>query len=141
MTSAILAPAALLILWTLAMLGWMAATRVPELRKIGLDNVKPGTRGQDLEGVIDERVNWKAHNHTHLHEQPTLFYATVLILALAGFSLFDVLLAWLYVAIRMAHSVWQAKVNRLPERTTLFAVSTACLFVLAARALVVTLAG
>ena len=141
MTSAILAPAALLILWTLAMLGWMAATRLPELRKIGLDNVKPGARGQDLEGLIYDRINWKAHNHTHLHEQPTLFYATVLILALAGFTAFDVLLAWLYVAIRIAHSVWQAKVNRVPERTALFAVSTACLFVLAARALIVTLAG
>ena len=94
MTSTILTPAAVLVLWTFVMLVWMAATRGPELRKLGTDKLKPGTRGADLEGVIDERANWKAHNYNHLHEQPTLFYATVMILALAGFDAIDVALAW-----------------------------------------------
>ena len=139
MTSTILTPAAVLVLWTLAMLGWMAATRGPELRKLGTDKLKPGTRGADLEGVIDERANWKAHNYNHLHEQPTLFYATVMILALAGFNAIDVALAWAYVLLRIAHSWWQATVNDLRVRVTLFAVSSAFLLLLVLRALFATL--
>ena len=139
MTSSILTPAAALVLWTLAMLVWMAATRGPELRKLGADKLKPGTRGVDLDGVIDERVNWKAHNYNHLHEQPTLFYATVMILALAGFNAIDVALAWAYVLLRIAHSWWQATVNDLRVRVTLFAVSSAFLLLLVLRALFATL--
>ena len=44
--------------------------------------LRVGSRGVNLEGVIPDRVNWKSHNYSHLMEQPTLFYATVLILAL-----------------------------------------------------------
>ena len=139
MTSSILTPAAALVLWTLAMLVWMAATRGPELRKLGADKLKPGTRGVDLDGVIDERVNWKAHNYNHLHEQPTLFYATVMILALAGFTMIDVALAWAYVLVRIAHSWWQATVNELRTRVTLFLISSAFLLLLALRAFVSTL--
>jgi hypothetical protein len=140
MTGTILTPAAILILWTLVMLGWMAATRGPELKKLPPGKLKPGGRGQDLEGVIDDRINWKAHNYTHLHEQPTLFYATVLILALAGFTALDVLLAWAYVLVRIVHSFWQALVNRIPVRVSLFMISTAILLVLAVRASLSTLA-
>ena len=134
MTGTILTPAAVLVLWTLVMLGWMAATRGPELRKLGTDKLKPGARGVDLEGVIDERANWKAHNYNHLHEQPTLFYATVMILALAGFNAIDVALAWAYVLLRIVHSWWQASVNELRVRVTLFGISSAFLLLLALRA-------
>jgi hypothetical protein len=50
-----------------------------------------------------------------------------------------VTLAWIYVALRIVHSLWQATVNRLPVRFTLFAIYTLCLVVLAVRALMVTL--
>ncbi len=138
MTSTILTPAAVLILWTLAMLYWMGMARAPELRKLGMDKLKTGARGPDLEGVIDDRANWKAHNYNHLHEQPTLFYATIMILALAGFTATDVLLAWAYVVLRIVHSVWQATVNRLRERVMLFMISSAVLALLAIRAFLST---
>ena len=48
-----------------------------------LGNAQPGGRGQDLDGVLPDHVNWKAHNYAHLVEQPTLFYATVFVLQLA----------------------------------------------------------
>ena len=95
----VLAPAAALILWSLVVLFWMAAVRLPAIVRSGvLKDAKPGGRGQDLEGVLPDRVNWKAHNYTHLMEQPTLFYAAVVILALAGASTADVVLAWVYTA-------------------------------------------
>ena len=135
----ILTPAAALVVWTLVMMIWMAATRGPALSKLGTDKLKPGARGQDLEGLIPDEVNWKAHNYVNLLEQPTIFYAAVFVLALSGYGPVDALLAWLYVALRVVHSVWQAAVNRQPARAMLFLVSSAVLVVLALRALVATL--
>lgn len=140
MQMAMLAPASVLVLWSLVMLTWMAVTRLPALSKMGgLGAAKPGGRGQDLEGVLPDSINWKAHNFSHLMEQPTLFYATVVILALAGPSPADVSLAWGYVGLRVVHSLWQALVNTIPVRFTLFLASTACLMVLAVRAAMLTL--
>lgn len=140
MQAQMLAPAAVLIGWTLIMLVWMAATRLPALRRIGgLKNAKPGGRGQDLEGVVDDRINWKAHNYSHLVEQPTLFYAVSLIIALLGPNPTMVLVAWIYVAIRIVHSLWQATVNVVSVRFLLFMLSTLALGVLAIRALALTL--
>ncbi len=140
MQAQMLAPAAVLIAWTLIMLVWMAATRLPALRRIGgLKNAKPGGRGQDLEGVVDDRINWKAHNYSHLVEQPTLFYAVSLIIALLGPNPTMVLVAWIYVAIRIVHSIWQATVNVVSVRFLLFMLSTLALVVLAIRALALTL--
>ncbi|WP_120715913.1 MAPEG family protein [Tsuneonella amylolytica] len=140
MQAQMLAPAAVLVAWTLVMLVWMAATRLPALSKMGgLGNAKPGGRGQNLEGVLDDRINWKAHNYAHLMEQPTIFYAAVLILAIMGPGPLDPLFAWIYVALRIVHSVWQATVNVVKVRFLLFALSTLALIVLAVRALIVTL--
>lgn len=139
MQQAMLAPAAVLVAWSLIMLGWAAAARLPALSRIGgMANAKPGGRGQDLEGVLPPVVNWKSHNYTHLMEQPTLFYAVVAILAIAGAGRIDVALAWGYVGLRVVHSLWQATVNRVPVRFTLFSLSTFCLIGLAIRAVLAT---
>ena len=130
----ILAPAAVLILWTLVMLVWMAGTRGPAVRKLRPDQLKVGARGSDLDGLIDDRINWKAHNYEHLLEQPTIFYAVVFLLALNGFTKLDVALAWSYVALRIIHSLWQALVNTQPARVILFLSSSIPLIVLAIRA-------
>jgi hypothetical protein len=97
--------------------------------------------GQDLDAVLPPSVNWKAHNYTHLMEQPTIFYATVAILALSGAGGgLNTELAWAYTGIRIVHSIWQATVNKImPVRFGLFLLSTACLLVLAVNAVRVTL--
>ena len=136
MEAKILAPAAVLVLWSIVMLFWLAATRLPPLFKQpgGLGAAKPGGRGADLEGVLPDSINWKSHNYTHLMEQPTIFYATVMILALMGASATDVAFAWGYVALRIIHSMWQATVNKVSIRFALFNLSTICLVVLAIHA-------
>lgn len=140
MQAQMLAPAAVLVVWTLVMLGWAAATRLPALKKMGgLANAKPGGRGQDLEGVIDDRINWKSHNYSHLVEQPTLFYAVVLIIAIMGPAQWAVLVAWIYVALRIVHSIWQATVNRVPVRFAIFVLATLCLIALSIHAVTLTL--
>ncbi len=140
MQAQILAPAAALVAWTLFMLSWLAITRLPPLFKQpgGFGSTKVGGRGQDLEGVFPDSVQWKSHNYTHLLEQPTLFYATVIILALTSFTPLDVKLAWAYVILRIVHSLWQSLVNTVPVRFTLFNLSTVCLLVLAIHAVMVT---
>lgn len=141
MQAQILAPAAVLVLWSIIMLFWMAGTRLPAMSKATADlgDAKPGGRGQDLEGVIPDRINWKAHNYAHLMEQPTIFYPTVVILAIMGASGIDVLLAWVYVGLRIVHSVYQATVNVVKVRFLIFLLSTIALLVLAIRAVMATL--
>lgn len=140
MQAQILAPAAVLVMWTLIMLLWVAGTRLPPLFKQpgGFGSTKRGGRGQDLEGVLPDSVQWKSHNYTHLLEQPTLFYAVVAILAILGAGETDVRLAWAYVGLRVIHSLWQALVNTVPVRFALFNLSTICLLILAIRAVMVT---
>ena len=144
MNSPILAPAAVLVLWTLVMLMWMAVTRFAAVSKAGLDLAKapPGGRGQDLDKILPPHVNWKAHNYTHLMEQPTIFYAVVMILALVGQGGgLNTQLAWGYTGLRIVHSIWQATVNTIiPVRFGLFLASTICLIALAVNAVRATLA-
>ena len=83
--SQILAPVIALVAWTLVMQAWMYATRFPAMRAAGIDLGKlVGTRGVDADNVLPRQAQWKAHNYNHLHEQPTLFYAVALTLALIG---------------------------------------------------------
>jgi MAPEG family len=138
MNMPILAPAAVLVAWSLLMLLWMAATRLPALAKLG-HPPKPGGRGQDLDGVLPDQLQWKAHNYNHLMEQPTIFYALVMILALGGYEQLDVTLAWAYVGLRVIHSLWQAVVNTIPVRLSIFMLASIVLVVLTVRALMVVL--
>ncbi len=141
MNSPILAPAAVLILWSLTVMMWMIVTRFPAFKNAGVDlaNGPAGARYQDVESQLPEKVNWKSHNYTHLMEQPTLFYAVVAILALAGAgSGLNLQLAWAYVGLRIVHSLWQILVNTVPVRVLLFAISSTCLIVMAVNAVRVT---
>jgi len=141
MQAQMLAPAAVLVVWTLIVLLWIVPVRFGAIAKVEDKSVftgKEGGRGQDLEGKIPDKANWPAHNHTHLHEQPTLFYAVSAILAIAGAGAIDVTLAWIYVAVRIVHSLWQILVNKLPIRFALFLASSIVLIILAVRAVMAT---
>ena len=143
MQAQMLAPAAVLVAWSLVMMLWMALTRLPAMAKVGggLKNAPRGGRGQNLEGVLPDKINWKAHNYAHLMEQPTLFYATIIILAILAPSPLAVLLAWIYVGLRIVHSVWQAMVNIVSVRFLLFLAYSLALIALAILALIATLGG
>jgi hypothetical protein len=139
--SPIFAPAIVLVLWSLVMLGWLAITRLPAMASAGISLTSVvGARGANLEGVVPDKVNWKAHNYTHLMEQPTLFYVTVVILGLVGQGDgLNLQLAWAYVVLRIAHSIVQATWNRVIVRFTLFSAATVALLMLAVHAAIATL--
>lgn len=130
-----LLPAAVLVLWSIIMLFWLLVVRIRAARAKGINIMKTpaGSRGGQLEGVIDDKAVWKAHNFTHLMEQPTIFYPAVIMFALVGAGAFDVALAWIYVILRIIHSVWQATVNRVNVRGPLFILMSLVLTVLSVR--------
>ena len=127
--SPLIAPIVALVAWSLVMMTWMAATRLPAMKKAGIDVSKTrGGRGQNLEGVLPDEVNWKAHNYEHLMEQPTIFYAIVVALILLDMDqTINVWLAWGYVGLRVLHSIVQATINEIKYRLPLFALSSLCL--------------
>ncbi|WP_397574592.1 MAPEG family protein [Sphingorhabdus sp.] len=142
MDTSILAPAAALVVWSIIMLFWMAGTRLPAMSKIGMDLSKaaPGGRGQDIDPHVSPSVAWKSHNYTHLMEQPTIFYATIMILAISGGATsLSVSLAWGYTVLRVIHSIWQATINTVAIRFVFFLLSSLCLTILAVQALLATI--
>ena len=126
---AILAPVVALVAWSLIMMVWMYAVRFPAMRRKGISlRGRIGSKTGSLDGVVEDHVNWKAHNYNHLMEQPTLFYAVALALALLGQGDgINLYLAWGYVAFRVAHSLVQATRNVVTVRLVFFALSSFCL--------------
>ncbi|WP_017671298.1 MAPEG family protein [Blastomonas sp. AAP53] len=132
MTPAILQPVVALLAWTMVMWLWMYVTRIPAMQRAKIDvaNLKGGT-GKDLDAVLPADIQWKAHNYNHLLAEPTIFYAVSIVLAIIGHGEgMNLAVAWLYVALRVAHSLVQATVNRVAVRFMLFASSSLCLIVL-----------
>lgn len=134
--SAIFCPIIALAAWTMVMWLWMYATRIPAMQRAGIDSRSlVGGTGSDLNQVIDQKIQWKAHNYNHLHEAPTVFYAVALVLAMIGQGDgFNATLAWIYVGLRIAHSIVQATVNRVILRFSLFALSSIVLIMLVTHA-------
>src|SRR4029453_17947873 len=108
--SPILAPVVALIAWTLVMLVWMYVARFRGMKRAGVSAVgRRGSTGSTLEGKIADEDNWKAHNYANLLEQPTIFYAIALTLALMGWGGgINYWLAWGDVCPRLPHPPFPA---------------------------------
>ncbi|TPG12365.1 MAPEG family protein [Sphingomonas oligophenolica] len=132
MHSAILQPVVVLIAWTLVMLVWMLITRLPAMSASGVDlGQLRGTKPADADQGLPAKVQWKAHNYNHLHEQPVLFYAVALVIAFTGTGDgINAWIAWAYVGLRIGHSVWQATVNQVSVRFALFLLASLALVAL-----------
>lgn len=130
MNSPILAPIVALVAWTLLIMVWMVVTRFAAMKRkgISLKGRVGGRGGAALEGVVEDEVMWKAHNYMHLVEQPTLFYAIALTLAIGhGGGGYSAILAWAYVGLRIVHSLVQTTVNVITYRFILFGLSSLAL--------------
>ncbi len=119
--------------WTMFIQAWMYATRLPAMSRAKIDGTKlVGSTGKslrdDLVAAGEVRASWVADNYNHLMEQPTIFYATALALAVLGESGSLVVgLAWGYTGLRIAHSLVQILSNRVLIRFALFASASLCL--------------
>jgi hypothetical protein len=141
MTSPILQPVLALVLWTFVMWAWLYATRIPAIQA-ARKPMDPTMTAADLNSFIPPQVRWKADNYNHLHEQPTLFYAVAIALAVAGRGDgWNVWLAWSYVAIRVVHSLIQSLGNVILVRFSVFMLGSLVLLALSVRAAMVVFGG
>jgi hypothetical protein len=132
--SSILAPLVALVLWSFVMWAWLYATRIPAVRK---KNVvyDPHRPAEEFHAQLPAQVRWKADNYNNLMEQPTLFYAVTLTLALLNADAgLNTGLAWLYVGLRIAHSLVQAIINVILLRFAFFMAASLVLLVMSVRA-------
>ncbi len=132
MDGTMLTPVLVLASWTLVMMIWMYATRIPAMGRAGID-AKLMKEKSEME-VLPRAVRQVADNYNHLHEQPVVFYALAFYCHLAGTAdAINLGLAWAYVGLRIAHSLFQALVNFIPLRFALFSLSALCLGVMVVR--------
>ena len=129
-----LLPIIALVGWTFVMWVWMYATRIPALQKERVDLVALSRTGAPL--VLPPEVARVSDNYNHLHEQPTIFYATALVAQLAGaMDVFTVALGWAYVALRIVHSLVQATRNVIQLRFAVFTLGSLVLLAIWLRTL------
>ncbi len=129
------APVLALVVWTFVMWFWLYATRIPAMRKAGIDPAKiKGSESLASMPPLPPKVVWVADNYNHLHEQPTVFYALAIYSHLAGVAdELNIALAWIYVALRIVHSLVQAITNYVPARFCIFAAGSLVLMWIAIR--------
>ncbi|PTS88167.1 MULTISPECIES: MAPEG family protein [unclassified Caulobacter] len=129
-----IAPVMALVGWSLLIWLWMYARRIPAMLKAGIkpqDAAFPGSLD-----VLPAGARQAADNYNHLMEQPTIFYAAALAIAVAGHADgWAVHFAWVYVGLRVLHSLVQVTVNIVNLRFLLFALSTITLAVMVVREL------
>ena len=129
--TAILQPVIALGLWTGVMMLWMYATRIPAMNKAGIDPqdaAHPGTM------TLPSEVSRISDNYNHLFEQPTLFYAIAISIAVLGHSdQTAVTCAWSFVVLRVVHSLIQSTVNLVMLRFGVFALSWVALLIMTVR--------
>ena len=135
--SVLLSPIIALVLWSFVMWAWLYATRIPAITrgKVVYDPQRPN---EEFHAQLPAQVRWKADNYNNLMEQPTLFYAVTLTLALlGGDDNLNLSLAWLYIGLRVAHSLVQALVNVVMIRFAIFMVASLVLLAMTLRAAVI----
>ena len=111
-----IAPVVALVAWTLIMLIWLYATRIPAMSKAKV-KANEATKAA-MEALPSANV---ANNYNHLHEQPTLFYVICFALQFMDQAHhINIGLAWLYVVLRILHSLVQATVNIIMIRWLIF---------------------
>ena len=116
----ILLPVIGLVIWTQIMLGWLVVTRLPAIQ------------AAKLGAQLPKEVQWKADNYNHLLEQPTVFYAVALALAIAGQGDgLNLWLAWFYLGSRIVHSIVQSTSNKVLIRFGLFSLGTLAVIAMA----------
>ena len=131
-SSPILLPVLVLVLWSVVQLLWMVVTRLPAISAANLGDTA-GQRTAELAEQLPQEVQWKADNYNHLMEQPTIFYATAIALAVAGLgSGLNLYLAWFYTGSRIVHSIVHSTTNNVLVRFSIFLLGTIALVVMAA---------
>ena len=135
-----LLPAIALMCWTMVMRLWLYFSRIPAMKQARIHPNKARHPSADWQAKMPAVARSVADNYNHLHEQPTLFYALMIMIALLGQQdMLGLTLAWLYVATRVVHSLVQVLAANVVPRFFAFAISSVVLFGLLLRTAAVML--
>jgi hypothetical protein len=136
--SAILQPVFVVALLTAVMALWMLFTRIPKMAALGIDPQQAQDTSK-LRDLLPPETNRVSNNYNHLFEQPTLFYAVAIALAVLGqVDALHVQCAWAYAILRVLHSLVQATVDIVTIRFGLFVLSWLALAVMILRGALAT---
>ena len=117
----ILLPVLTLAFWTFIIFAIMAPARFYFLR---MKHPQTAAHTKNLKGLLPPWTERVADNYNHLFEQPVVFYAIALSIAVINnIEPLMIQLAWVYVALRVLHSLVQITFNFVPLRFTLFVTS------------------
>ena len=117
----ILLPVLTLAFWTFIIFAIMAPARFYFLR---MKHPQTAAHTKNLKGLLPPWTERVADNYNHLFEQPVVFYAIAISIAVINnIEPLMIQLAWVYVALRVLHSIVQITFNFVPLRFTLFVTS------------------
>ncbi len=117
----ILLPVLTLAFWTFIIFAIMAPARFYFLR---MKHPQTAAHTKNLKGLLPPWTERVADNYNHLFEQPVVFYAIALSIAVINnIEPLMIQLAWVYVALRVLHSIVQITFNFVPLLFTLFVTS------------------
>lgn len=125
---AIFGPVFVLAFWTFIVLNVMGVRRIRAgaKRQVRPDDFKLGESDQ-----VPERVRIANRNYMNLLELPVLFYAVSLIVFVtASVTSAIVASAWVFVVLRIAHSLIHLTTNNVMHRLYVFVAGTTALLVL-----------
>lgn len=129
-TQSILLPMLGLMLLTFAVWIYMYVLRIGYIRRQRIHPQKLTTPDK-LIGLIPEPVSYPAYNFRNLLELPILFYALCLLLFVTGMAdTWDLLAAWVFVVLRVVHSVIHCTVNVVIYRFYVYFVSALVLWLM-----------
>jgi hypothetical protein len=114
MIQAIFLPALALVGLTIVVWFRMYASRVAEMKRERIHPQAVATSAQMAARLTDTRA---ADNFRNLFELPVLFYVALVVLAVtAHVTLATLVLAWLFVVLRVVHSLIHCTYNRVYHR-------------------------
>ncbi len=119
----IIQPIIIMLLLTTLLAIWMLLTRIPAMKRLKIHPQK-GQNTKDLVKLLPQEVVRVSNNYNHLFEQPLLFYTICVTIAiLHHVDTLHLWCAWIYVGIRILHSLIQATVDIVMIRFNLFLLS------------------
>ena len=111
---AIFLPAAALAALTVVVWLRMYVARIGEMRRLRIHPQSVATSPQATQRFVDTRA---ADNFRNLFELPVLFYAAIGVLfSIGAVDRVGLVLAWLFVVLRVVHSVIHCGYNRVMHR-------------------------
>ena len=135
MSTSIFYPVVVLVLWTFAVLMLVPRARFKAARA---KQVRVADFALGESPNVPDETRLPNRNYMNLLELPVLFYVACLVVYVIGkVDAWSLGLAWLYVALRIAHSIIHVTYNHVIHRMRAFALSFVVLVALWIRILVV----